>query len=376
MGNTKPYINMKKLKVLGVCSGVGASIFTFHKRKNFEVIGSVEPRTVFHTKKEEQWKLNFDHLPFERSITPKIRKLKPDIIIGHPDCGDSSVLRMSRAKKKGNVGENSSVLLFFESINHYRPSMFLLENLPGFLKTYTENRMNDILDERYELCILQGSVAMFGNSQVSRNRLVVIGIQKWDIHHSKCYRKLFEILCLAQTQSQSQNLNMEFRSLNAYGLLVPFHPLPAKSFEIDHSENLEIGHYREPLEKMTNLYHTPTNRRQITYSEASLIWQQLPESCQRWPVGGKMKNQPGVSRHSASKPPLTVRKQNRQFGTHNLVLSPREMANIQGFPISFRLFVDLDQRVYWLNKNRVAVTKTCPYEIPLWFKRVIKQSIL
>lgn len=359
MGNTKPYIDMRKLKVLGIAAGVGSCLFTFHKRRNFEVIGNVEPRAVFHTKKEEQWKLNFGNIPFERSIEPYLKKMKPDIIIGHPDCGDSSILRMSRAKKKGDVKANPSVNLFLNSINHYQPSVFLLENLSPFLESHPLESLNDMFFERYSLIAIQGSVSLWGNSQVSRKRLVVIGVLKSNkVAHLDGSKLVW--LC-NQFQSLGQH---RYSSLKM-----------AETFELGREELPEIAHYRELPSTFVSMYHPPTQRRKITFENAEQIWKQLGTNVQRWPVGGKMKSQPGVSKHVSGKPPLTVRKQNRQFGTLGLVLSPREMANIQGFPISFRLFVDLNQRVYWLNKNRVAVTKCPPYEISKWFKKVIKKSI-
>ena len=55
---------MKQLKVLGICGAQGALLYPLKKY----LIGNVEPRAVFHTKKEEQWKLNFGEIPFVRSL--------------------------------------------------------------------------------------------------------------------------------------------------------------------------------------------------------------------------------------------------------------------------------------------------------------------
>ena len=49
---------MGKLRVLGVCGAQGALLFPFKKY----LIGNIEPRAVFHTKNEEQWKLNFGEI--------------------------------------------------------------------------------------------------------------------------------------------------------------------------------------------------------------------------------------------------------------------------------------------------------------------------
>lgn len=340
----------KKIKVLGICAGNGVCLFPFHSRKKFKVIGNVEPRQVFHTKNEEQWNLNFENVPFEKEIKPYFRKFKPDVIIGHPDCGDSSALRLSRAKKRGNVKDNSSVNLFIQSINLYQPATFLLENLPLFLKTYTLEYLNDIFEEQYDLWTIEGSVALFGNSQVSRKRLVLIGLKKG--------QKLLSKKALTECLKVYEHT-----------------PKAAEYFELPLTQMVEVGHYRELPNTYLSLYHPPTNRRTLTVEEAQKLWAELPPSVSRWPVGGKMKNQPGVSRHSPGKPPLTVRKQNRQFSTLGLPLSPREMANIQGVSSLFKIYVDLRQRVYWLNKNRVTVTKCMPYEIAQWYKKAILRAL-
>ncbi len=55
---------MKDLKVLGVCGGQGALLFPFRDK----LIGNIEPRGVFHTAKEEQWKANFKGIPFLKGM--------------------------------------------------------------------------------------------------------------------------------------------------------------------------------------------------------------------------------------------------------------------------------------------------------------------
>ena len=55
---------MGKLRVLGVCGAQGALLFPFKKY----LISNIEPRAVFHTKNEEQWKLNFGEIHFKREL--------------------------------------------------------------------------------------------------------------------------------------------------------------------------------------------------------------------------------------------------------------------------------------------------------------------
>ena len=59
---------MKDLKVLGVCGGQGALLFPFRDK----LIGNIEPRGVFHTGREEQWKANFKGIPFLKGYEQKI----------------------------------------------------------------------------------------------------------------------------------------------------------------------------------------------------------------------------------------------------------------------------------------------------------------
>ena len=83
---------MKHLKVLGVSAGQGALLFPFKEN----LVANIEPRAVFHTKNEEQWKLNFGDTPFLRNELPD--NIKADVIISSPDCGASSIMRLYKVK--------------------------------------------------------------------------------------------------------------------------------------------------------------------------------------------------------------------------------------------------------------------------------------
>ena len=67
---------MKDLKVLGVCGGQGALLFPFRDK----LIGNIEPRGVFHTGREEQWKANFKGIPFLKGYELP-EDWHPDIIL-------------------------------------------------------------------------------------------------------------------------------------------------------------------------------------------------------------------------------------------------------------------------------------------------------
>lgn len=329
-------INMNKITVLGVCAGNGVCLFPF-KSSKFEILGNIEPRPVFYDKLNHQWDLNFPNIPQRRAPFELNTNKKFDIIIGHPDCGHASVLRRSRAKKNISAKGNVSLGTFINSIITFKPKIWLMENLPGLLKTYSKAQLKEIFPG-YNLKFHISSVSAYGNSQVTRERLVIVGIRK-DLN-TKGYFKLPDMSSLVRN---------------------------AEDFEFTQFENPNIGHVREPLAKECNLYYG--DKRKITYSLAQQLWLTKFKETSKWPIGGKMKNQPGVSKNMKGRPPFTVRKQNRQFNTMGLVLSPREMADIQGLPIKFKIIFPTQDKIYWLNKWRCTVTKCMPFEIANWFAK-------
>lgn len=132
---------MKKLKVLGVSAGAGILLFPF--RKN--LIANIETRGVFYTKGLEQWKLNFGGIPYYKDET--FPDCKPDIILSSPDCGIASIMRLSKVKELGNPQENKSLNLVIQSILHYKPKIFLIENLPRLLSLLPKEYLQKTLED-------------------------------------------------------------------------------------------------------------------------------------------------------------------------------------------------------------------------------------
>ena len=110
------------MNVLGVCGAQGALLFEFKEH----LIANVEPRAVFHSKKEEQWKLNFGNIPFVRSLE-EVKTSKIDLILGSPSCGHSSVFSYSRKKSLGKPREDVTLNLYLSSVKKFKPAIFMLE---------------------------------------------------------------------------------------------------------------------------------------------------------------------------------------------------------------------------------------------------------
>lgn len=330
------------MKVLGVNAGNGVLVHPFKKW----LIGNIELRGVFGTPGNIQWKLNFGDIPLVNKLKD-INQLPDftgvDIILSHPDCGHSSILAYSRAKKFGNAQENKSLNLFFLAIQRYKPKLFLMENLTALIDNFgLEGLMQGL--SKYNLVFHNVSVSEFGNSQKNRKRLILIGIRK---DQPKFITKVFG---------------------NVYQLNEP----KPSSLLIGHlpDYDFELLHVRENLSDIITLYAGYKD----VIDNIRIEWTTIRMNENRWKVTGRnFSTAPGVYKNRAFDYPATVRPTNRQFNHNGLMMSPRELAIIQGIPNDFALYCDTNRIKYCINKGRVTVTKTPPYEIGLWFFKQVSK---
>lgn len=328
------------MNVLGICGGNGVILHPFKKY----LIANIEPRACFHSKGEKQWYSNFDCRIYKDFSHVLIRNRTIDIIIGHPDCGHSSILSYSRKKKLGNPKENKSFNLYIEGINLFKPKVFLLENLPALLKTYGEEELKETFQD-YDLIFNICPVYYLGNSQISRVRLILIGVRK-DMN-----KKLSSKFIIKRNENHNLKSSIELVGDLKY-------------------PNKQLCHIRENINDIITIYAG----KKLSLKEIQRIWlEDIPDS-KRWVViGRKFTTAPGVYRNLADEHPLTARKANRQFNHKGLMMTPRELGRIQNIPDSFKLYYDKKNKKYWINKGRVTVAKTSPYDVGLWFFKRLKK---
>lgn len=335
---------MKKLRVLGVCAGQGALLFPF--REN--LLGNIEIRGVFHTPGEEQWKLNFGDIPFYKGFCLQEFDEKVDIVISSPDCGSSSVMRLSKVKELGNPKDNRSLNLVISSILKYKPKIFLIENLPRLLSLLPKDFFEETFKD-YKLIFHEKSVSDYGNSQVSRKRLVIIGVHK---KTGKKYLNAFNEVFQVKTPTITRNLLNDYQN-----------PL---NYNIPLDKTLAMYDYRK-LPKKKNL----------TVKKIQLLWNSDFKNEKKWPIKtAKMSTLPGVYRLELDKPPLTLRPADRQFRPDGYPLGINDFKAIMGFPKQFKIYIDQENYLYWLNKARYTIAKGSVYEISIWFKRCLKRADL
>lgn len=330
---------MSELRVLGVCAAQGALLYPF---KDY-VVGNIEPRAVFHTPKEEQWKLNFGDIPFVR--TPQELDTKDiDIIVGSPSCGHSSVFSYSRKKTLGKPREDITLNLYLSSVKKYLPQIFLLENLPKLLEVIQIGEWEHNLPE-YNLIVHCHPVTVFGNSQKSRKRLVLIGVRKDSRVNPHIFDKTFRI-CEILNLCQIKRL-------------------------VNRKKN-----YRESDDKKLAMYHfADKTKRGLTVAEVRKLWKTEFKNDYKWPMRThKMKTLPGVYRNRRRALPLTVRPSSRQFNPHGRIMGLEEYRVIMGFPETFKVYFDEAKATYWLNKGRNTITKGSVAQVGYWFLKCIKDG--
>lgn len=328
--------------ILGVCGGNGVILSPFNHKN---LLGNVEPRAAFFTPGDVQWNLNFK-CPIDRDLGRDWKKV--DVIVGAPNCGHSSVLAYSRGKKLKNPKGDESLAMYVQALRNYIPKIFLLENLIKMLDNYP--RLLKFLEKKYQLVKFVQPVSFWGNPQVTRKRLVLIGIRK--------------DLDVTGIKSVIDEVTRDFN--NVY--------LKTSEELIKGLENQDedLCNVREPHDYYIPLYYR--GKRRITTLEAKRIWNGEFKGKSRWEVDmARMKCQPGVYLNKAGDYPKTARKQNRQFNHFGEMLTPRELARIQGVPDNFKLWYTPDKSLYCINKARTTVTKTPPYEIANWFCKIINE---
>ena len=319
------------MNILGVDGGNGVILYPFKKH----LIANVEPRVAFKTPKNIQWNLNFPLVPLFKSLQECYSELDPlpdlDLIIGAPDCGHSSILGLSRAKVYSDPRENESLKLYFRAIRDLQPKVFVMENLNKILDTMTKADFREMFSE-YKLIFHNMSVSAFGNSQINRIRLLIIGVRRdTDINYG-----YFKDVCKMKELKHCD----ELRKGLVYG---------------------EKCHIREDISTAITLYAGfKTTAEAIRKGWMDTNWT-------RWRVEGRnFTTAPGVYRNLDDHYPNTARKANRQYNPDGLMMSPRELARIMGIPDKFEIWQENTSLA--INKGRLTATKGAVYEVGLWVK--------
>lgn len=116
---------------------------------------------------------NFEHPAVYMDLSsPDLNTLasfEPDIIVGGPPCQDFSSAGNREEGDRANL-----TVRFAEIVHKLRPDYFIMENVPGALKSQSFAEAMEILDEDYGITKRVLKVSDFGVPQL-RKRMIVIG---------------------------------------------------------------------------------------------------------------------------------------------------------------------------------------------------------
>lgn len=337
---------MSRLRILGVSAGQGTLLYPFLGDSNYKILANIESRGVFHTPKEEQWTLNFGDIPFLRE--PRLPK-RCDIIVSSPDCGASSIMRLSKVKQLGNPKDNKSLNLVLEAIQTLEPKVFLIENLPKLVNLLPAEFLESSLG-KYKLVYHHCSVSEYGNSQISRKRLVIIGIRKDCKKYKNLFDKVFKVNSLLVTRQLLEDAYYEGNESN----------------------------YMPPLDKTLAMYdyRKLPEKKNLTVKKIHKLWSKDFKYEKKWPIKtAKMSTLPGVYRLEADRPPLTLRPADRQFRPDGWPLGIRDFKAIMGLPDGYQVYMNKEKYLYWLNKARYTLAKGSVYEVGEWFKTCLAKAL-
>ena len=196
---------MKKHKVLDLFCGIGGLSYGFAKDQNFSVLGVdnnewVKETYPKHTKAQH---LHANIGNFNNTVKQINKKLgKPKIILGGPPCKPFSTYNLTR--RKSSHLDYKQLKNYFEYIKHYKPEIFILENVPalkasiGFQRLIKDNELN----KNYYIQENFINYHDYGAS-TSRKRLFVVGLK--DRHHFM-ENDIFDRLKTRQSKNNNNTL--------------------------------------------------------------------------------------------------------------------------------------------------------------------------
>ena len=241
---------------------------------------------------------------------------------------------------------NKSLNLVIQSILHYKPKIFLIENLPRLLSLLPKEYLQKTFED-YKLIFHERSVSDYGNSQLSRKRLLIIGVHR---KTGKKYLNAFNEVFQVKNPTITRNLLNDYQN-----------PL---NYNIPLDKTLAMYDYRKLPEK-----------KNLTVKKIHRLWVGAFHAEKKWPIKtAKMSTLPGVYRLEEDKSPLTLRPADRQFRPDGYPLGILDFKAIMGFPKPYKIFMDEGNYLYWLNKARYTIAKGAVGEIGIWFKRCIRNA--
>lgn len=348
-------LGSKKIKVLDLFSGVGGMSYGF-EMAGFDIIAAVEFDKVIAESMSKNHKKTKMYIGDIRDIKPETVKKevgKIDIIIGGPPCQGFSL----KGQRKGLDDERN--FLFKEYIKYvkfFKPSYFVIENVPMILSTNNGYFKDEILKEFTSMgyCVDYGvlDTSEFGVPQ-KRKRAVFIGtLKKNKIFLPK--NKVEKVITTWDAISDLAYLNSgegDFKS--------NYKKTPQTQYQIKMRKNSK-----------TLYNHSSTNHSIVALDRLSRIPPEKGKEYLTEKISSTFGQTWGRLEKNKPSPTIVTRFDTPSNGKNshpflNRAITPREAARIQSFPDSF---------IFYGNKS--SVIKQIGNAVPPLLGKVIAEQIL
>ena len=350
----------KQLTAVGVTCGIG-SLLVGARKAGFDVVGNIEWRKYYHKKDafgQNTFEMNFPDAVFPNKIDDleldEIERLmKPDLAMGHPECGHYSLLNMMN--NRDLINDPADIPLFVDLIKKLQPKYFVMDDLPGsFVAFPMEEYVNRL--PNYDLFPEWISNWGYGNIQRHRNRMFMIGSlkrNKWTFvpgekEHDGTIKSTLEDLGEPIAGSNMPNHDP--------------HPANARCCRATHLETLGRGvegTYGQ-LGKYLLDPKRPRSRNMVFIKEDGTTADRPGNLANPW------EGTSGVLCGNAIK----------FHPTRGLPYSIRERARIQGFPDDFVFYgTRLDRYGQWEHEKNIDMVKQTGKAMPIQFAEYVAKQI-
>lgn len=335
------------------------------RQAGFDVVANVEWRKYYHARDphgQNTFAANFPGAVFKEKIenlTPQEieRVMNPTLALGHPECGNFSLLAGANKSRLEKLQDAADIPLFVDLVGRIRPRFFVMDDLPKSFGAYPMSEYAAALPD-YDLYPEWISNWGYGNIQKWRNRMFMIGSlreERW-----------------------------AFR--------------PGETDDPDKLRTLEntIGDLPEPRAGSNFPNHDPCALDETSGRSLSMrfigdrpTWREVAEFAEKnWPPGmsvsyhandGTIKYKPGSKVEYWDSRGASVQC-GASYKFHPMRFTPltlRERARIQGFPDDFVFYgARLNEAGEYNYDKNVHMTKQTGKAMPVQFCRYVSEQVM
>ncbi len=366
---------MKEYRCIDLFAGAGG-LSSGLSNRGFRIVGSIEKEKAFCKTHEHNFptsvSLNADirEVPPERfEKGTKIEKNNVDLIMGGPPCQTFSTIGVPKIKslKNGDIQSDPRNYLyrsFFQYVKYYRPTVFLMENVPALRTKFGGRLFRNILDLARSLGYGPYSKVLnsvqYGVPQI-RKRLFIVGTRK-GIEYSFPEPDYYWFDDKAQTDLQniSDLADLPLKRAPTVGHAISDLPKIEdgnREDELPYSKNDKLTDYQKVLRNSNRL--VKNNICRMSNDRAKKVFAHMKQGSKYMDLPKEIRDIlpfrediffDRLKRLDESKPSWTVLAHIGMDGymyihpTENRTLSVREAARIQGFHDSFIFFGNMREQ--------------------------------